>query len=99
MTLVKIRLPLLIGPVLMMLVMTMLMGVRLGRVGVLMRVRLVAARMGMLMMRIVVRVLVRMRNLFVGVRMRMICHRKQPLSWLWRFDATDIPLVGGRRKT
>lgn len=71
-----------IVPVLVMLVVTMLVGVRLGRVGVLMRVWLVTARMGMLVMGIVVRVLVRMRGLFMCVRMRMIFHRKQFLSCL-----------------
>jgi len=43
--------------------------VRLRRVRMFVCVRLVAARMGMLVLRVVVLVLVRMRDLFVGVRM------------------------------
>ena len=52
-----------------MLIMSVLVRVCYGWVGMLVRVRLVAARMRMLVLRIVVLVLVRMRDLFVGVRM------------------------------
>ncbi len=74
---------LLIVAMLVMLALFMLVRVRRGGVGMLVRVWLVAAPIRVLVLRIIMRVLVLMRGLFVCVRMRMVCHREQLLSVSW----------------
>ncbi len=77
--------------VLMVFVVPMFVGVRRRRVRVFVGVRLlVAARVGVLMIRIIMRVFMRVLGLFVRVCMRMVFHLVQLLSWLRGFEVKPM---------